>query len=73
MKLALLSIGLLMTLIMAGTIYGAIMVTDVGKSGVNQQDASAVFIVLLGMTFVSFLLWAIVAKLVQPPISALAV
>ena len=64
MKVALLAIGMLLALMLALTIYGAIMATDID---VNQRYASAAFIMLSGMTFISFILWAIVANLVPAP------
>ena len=64
MKAAALAIGMLLALMLAVTIYGAIMATDIQ---VNQKYASAAFILLSGMTFISFILWTISSKLVPAP------
>jgi hypothetical protein len=67
MNIAVLALGLLVLLMMAVTVYGALMATSL-KEKMDPQVASAIFIVLGGMTFISFLLWALVHKLIPSPI-----
>jgi hypothetical protein len=68
MRLGLLAIGMLILLMMATTIYGAIMVTPYGKDQTDGPTAGAVFIVMGGFTFIAFLVWGMMAKLVPSPV-----
>lgn len=63
---AVLVIGMVMLLMLAVTIYGAIMVTDLGNE-VNTKDAGAVFLVLGGLTLTSIMLWALTHNLIPTP------
>ena len=63
---AVLVIGMVMLLMLAVTIYGAIMVTDLG-SEVNTKDAGAVFLVLGGLTLTAIMLWALTHNLIPTP------
>ncbi len=63
---AVLVIGMVMLLMLATTIYGAIMVTDLGDK-VNTRDAGAVFLVLGGLTLTAIMLWALTHRLIPTP------
>jgi hypothetical protein len=68
MRLGLLAIGMLLLLMMSATVYGAIMETPYGKNSADGPTAGAVFIILGGFTFIAFLVWGMMAKLVPSPV-----
>lgn len=66
MNFAALAIGMITLLMLAVTIYGAIMVTDVGDE-VNTKAAGSVFLLLGGLTITSLFLWGLTHKIIPSP------
>lgn len=61
--ITLIPIFMVVILIFAISIFGAIMVTD-QKEHVNLSDAGSAFIVLIGLTLISFFVWGVAIKII---------
>ncbi len=67
MNFAVLAIGMITLLMLSVTIYGAIMVSDVGAE-VNTKAAGSIFLLLGGLTITTLFLWALVHNVIPSPV-----